>query len=292
VARTACRSLLILVVTRLLSVIRNPSKVPALAGFLTITISGTVLAAALSSATAYAAMGVTRVCPIDDQQKLVAELTGNNSAFVAPGSTVSYVEQVYNPGPETYQEVLTSTQLAPYLTPKQYPAGTQVSHVSDSYILSGQSDVPMHPGQTRTETLTATVGQKASSAGAQLQAWGISETLKSVACNVAQPVIVIIHRVPRGAPHTGDGSMATDVAGHPPRDARHVSVQRRSSAERRARVRHQAADVTREHLTFRLPRAQLGRSVTVTVTFTVAPAPEAAPPARLQRAGHRSQHRA
>jgi len=290
VARTACRSLLILVVTRLLSVIRNPSKVPALAGFLTITISGTVLAAALSSATAYAAMGVTRVCPIDDQQKLVAELTGNNSAFVAPGSTVSYVEQVYNPGPETYQEVLTSTQLAPYLTPKQYPAGTQVSHVSDSYILSGQSDVPMHPGQTRTETLTATVGQKASSAGAQLQAWGISETLKSVACNVAQPVIVIIHRVPRGAPHTGDGSMATKVVGRPPRDARRVGVQRHSGAHRRARIRHQAADSAREYLTFRLPRTQLGRPVTVTVTFTIAP--EGAPPARLQRASHRSRHRA
>jgi hypothetical protein len=280
-------------------VIRNPSKVSALAGFLTITISGSMLAAGLSSATAYAAMGVTRVCPIDDQQKLVAELTGNNNAFVAPGATVSYVEQVYNPGPETYQEVLTSTQLAPYLTPKQYPTGTQISHVSDSYILSGQSDVPMHPGQTRTETLTAIVGHKASSAGAQLQAWGISETLKSVACNVAQPVIIIIHRVPRGAPHTGDGSTATEVAGRPPRHARHVSVQRRSGAERRARVRHQAADVTREHLTFRLPRAQLGRSVTVTVTFTVAPAPEAAPeatpeaapPARLQRAGHRSQRR-
>jgi hypothetical protein len=271
-------------------VIRNPSKVPVLAGFL--TISGSVLVAGLTSVSAYAAMGVTRVCPIDDQQKLVAELTGNNSAFVAPGATVSYVEQVYNPGPETYQEVLTSTQLAPYLTPKHYPTGTQISHVSNSYILSGQSDVPMHPGQTRSETLTATVGQKASSAGAQLQAWGISETLKNVACNVAEPVIVIIHRVPRGAPHTGDGSMATKVVGRTQRDPRHASIRRHSRVERRARIRHQAADGARAYLTFRLPREQLGRPVTVTVTFTVVPegAPPA-PPARLQRASHRSRRR-
>jgi hypothetical protein len=275
---------MIFVVTRLRSVIRNPSKVPALAGFL--TLSGSVLVAGLTSSAAYAssvgyaAPGATKVCPIDDQQKLVAELTGNNRAFVAPGATVTYVEQVYNPGPETYQEVLTTTQLDPYLTPKRYPAGTQVSHVSDHYVLSGQSYVPMPPGATQSQTLTAVVGQKAVSAGAQLQAWGISETLNGAACDLAQPVIVIIHRVPRGAPHTGDGSMARQVVGRPAhpsrpahrtRPARRVHRSRTARRVHRSRVAQRASEgraVTR-HLTFRV--TEFGRTVIVTVT--VAPEP-------------------
>jgi len=268
---------MIFVVTRLRSVIRNPSKVPALAGLL--TISGSVLVAGLTPSAAYAAPATTKVCPIDDQQKLVAELTGNNRAFVAPGATVTYVEQVYNPGPETYQEVLTTTELDPYLTPKRYPAGTQVSHVSDHYVLSGQSYVPMPPGATQSQTLTAVVGQKAVSAGAQLQAWGISETLNGAACDLAQPVIVIIHRVPRGAPHTGDGSTARQVVGRPA----HRRVHRSGAARRvhRSRVAHrvhrsrvaQRASEGRgvvRHLTFRV--TELGRTVIVTVTVT----PEAA----------------
>jgi hypothetical protein len=245
---------MIFVVTKLRSVICNLPKVPALAGFL--ALSGSALVAGLTPAPAHAAMDVTRVCPIDDQQKLVAELTGNNHAFVAPGATVTYVEQVYNPGPETYQEVLTSTQLDPYLQPKQYPAGTQVSHVSTHYVLNGQSNVPMPPGATRSQTLTAVVGQKAVSAGAQLQAWGISETLNGAACDLAQPVIVIIHRVPRGAPHTGDGSMASQVAGRRLRIAHARPV-------RRHRV---AQQVAAERLTFQVPRDGLGHPVTVTIS--------------------------
>lgn len=282
---------MILVIIMLRRVIRNPSKLPALAGFL--TISASVLIAGLSSSSAYAAMGVTRVCPIDDQQKLVAELTGNNQSFVAPGATVSYVEQIYNPGPETYQEVLTSTQLDPYLTPKHYPAGTVVRHVGSHYVLSGQSDIPMAPGATRSQTLTAVVGQKAVSAGAQLQAWGISETLNGATCDVAQPVIVIIHRVPRGAPHTGDGSMATKFVGRPahdvhPHKTRRVGKTRRALDARRAgQIRHarevrqalavrQAREIrqlalTSEHLTFTMMRAGHARPITVTVTITVAP---------------------
>ena len=256
---------MIFVVTRLRSVIRHPSKVPALAGFL--TISGSVLIAGLAPSAAYAAAGVTRVCPIDDQQQLVAELTGNNRAFVAPGATVSYVEQVYNPGPETYQEVLTTTQLDPYLMPKKYPAGTQVSHVSDHYVLNGQSYIPMPPGTTRSQTLTAVVGQKAVSAGAQLQAWGISETLNGASCDLAQPVIVIIHRVPRGAPHTGDGSMASQIVGR-----RSVAARRRVHRSRVAQRADEGRGVAR-HLTFRVTRGELGRTVTVTVTVTVAPEP-------------------
>jgi hypothetical protein len=302
---TACRCLMILVVTKLRSVIQNPSRVSALVGCL--TISGSALAAGLAPSAAYAAPGVTSVCPINDQQKLIAELTGNNRSFVAPGNTVSYVEQLYNPGPETYQIVITSTLLDAHLTPRQYPSGTTVSLVNGRYLLNRQSDVPMHPGETRTVTLSAVVGQKASSAGAQLQAWGVSETLKGAACDVGQPVIVIIHRVPKGAPHTGDGSMATKVVGRPPGSARvHKAVARGNDRkpvvrgndskavaranDSRAVARQRTASVPAvEHLTFRFPRGEIGRPVTIAVT--VALSPSVAAPVQRHRTGHRA-HRA
>jgi hypothetical protein len=263
-------------------VIQNPSRLSALVGCL--TISGSALAAGLAPSAAYAAAGVTAVCPINDQQKLIAELTGNNRSFVAPGNTVSYVEQLYNPGPETYQVVITSTLLDAHLTPKQYPSGTTVSLVNGRYLLSRQSDVPMQPGETRTITLSAVVGQKASAAGAQLQAWGVSETLKGAACDIAQPVIVVIHRVPKGAPHTGDGSMATKVIGRPSRAGRAHDTGRAhgtgpshdagrahgaTRAQQAAARRHAAPAI--ERLTFRIPRGGMGRPVMVTVTVTLPP---------------------
>jgi hypothetical protein len=289
-------------------VIHNPSRVSALVGCL--TISGSALAVGLTPSVAHAAPGVTAVCPINDQQKLVAELTGNNRSYVAPGNTVSYVEQLYNPGPETYQIVITSTLLDAHLTPKQYPSGTTVSLVSGRYLLNRQSDVPMRPGETRTVTLSAVVGQKASSAGAQLQAWGVSETLKGAACDVAQPVIVIIHRVPKGAPHTGDGSMATKVVGRPSGGARPRAAVVKGAAVRRAPVlgaavpgasvrgndrkavarRHTAAVPAVEHLTFRFPRGEIGRPVTITVTVAVPP--PAPSPVYRHRTGHRGHHAA
>jgi hypothetical protein len=289
---------MILVVTRLRSVIQNPSRVSALVGCL--TISSSALAVGLAPSAAYAAPGVTAVCPINDQQKLVAELTGNNRSYVAPGNTVSYVEQLYNPGPETYQIVVTSTLLDPHLTPKQYPSGTTVSLVSGRYLLNRQSDVPMRPGETRSITLSAVVGQKASSAGAQLQAWGVSETLKGATCDVAQPVIVVIHRVPKGAPHTGDGSTATKVVGRPSGGVReHDAVARRAVARRavdrgnnpKPAARRQPASVPAvEHLTFRFPRGEMWHPVTITVTVAVAP--PAVGPAHRHGAGHRGRHAA
>jgi hypothetical protein len=129
----------------------------------------------------------------------------------------------------------------------------------------------MPPGTTRSQTLTAVVGQKAVSAGAQLQAWGISETLNGASCDVAQPVIVIIHRVPRGAPHTGDGSMASEVVGRKSQPARR-RVHRSGRRVHRSRIAQRAAEGW-GRLTFRVTRGELGRAVTVTVTVTVAPEP-------------------
>jgi hypothetical protein len=99
-------------------------------------------------------------------------------------------------------------------------------------------------------TLTAIVQKGATNVGAQMQAWAMEENNKAADCNLSEPVLQLIRRLPKGAPHTGDGSMATEVVNRP-LDAARLDTARldtaRQDAARHDAARHDAArhDATR-----------------------------------------------
>jgi LPXTG-site transpeptidase (sortase) family protein len=197
---------------RLLSVTISASRVAALLGFL--TAAGSVLTVATPSPASYANTGVSKSCNVSSEQRLSVELTGGKNSHVSPGDAVTYTGRIYNPGPATFQEVLTSIELSDHLTPKHYPAGTVITYRNGHYFLHYRSDAPFRPGQRRAVVVTATVGKKATSAGIQLEAWAVARTPKTSRCALTEPVVVFLERVPKGAPHTGDGSTAVRPGRH------------------------------------------------------------------------------
>jgi hypothetical protein len=206
------------------SVMHAKSKVAALLGCL--TISGTAAAALVAPTPSYAGTWVTEFCNISAVQNLRTALSGDDGSYVSPGQKVTYVEHIYNPGPETVQEVIVRTELSTHLTPKTYPNGSVVGNQKGRYYLTRISSVPIPPGQGTTATLTATVDKGASNVGAQLQAWALSENVRAADCDLSEPVLQLIRRVPKGAPHTGDGSMATVVVNRPHEADRHARVRK------------------------------------------------------------------
>jgi uncharacterized repeat protein (TIGR01451 family) len=212
------------------SVMHTKSKVAALLGCLTLT--GTAAAALVAPTPSYAGTWVTEFCNISAVQNLRTALSGDDKSYVTPGQKLTYVEHIYNPGPETVQEVIVRTQLSTHLTPKVYPTGTVVVSQKGRFYLTRISNVPIPPGQGSTASLTVTVGKGATNVGAQLQAWALSENVHPANCDLSEPVLQLIHRVPKGAPHTGDGSMAAVVVNRPHVAVRHANVRGATSARR------------------------------------------------------------
>jgi drug/metabolite transporter (DMT)-like permease len=202
--------------TMLRSVMHTKSKVAALLSCL--TLSGTAAAAVVVPTPSYAGTWVTEFCTLSSTQNLRTALTGDDGSYVSPGQKLTYLEHVYNPGPETVQELIVRTELSSHLKPQDYPAGTVVSSHDGRYFLTRISSVPVTPGQGTVTTLTAIVQKGATNVGAQMQAWAMEENNKAADCNLSEPVLQLIRRLPKGAPHTGDGSMATEVVNRP-RDA-------------------------------------------------------------------------
>jgi len=202
--------------TMLRSVMDTKSKVAALVSCL--TLSGTAAAAVVVPTPSYAGTWVTEFCTLSSTQNLRTALTGDDGSYVSTGQKLTYLEHVYNPGPETVQELIVRTELSSHLKPKDYPAGTVVSSHAGRYFLTRISSVPVTPGQGAVTTLTAIVQKGATNVGAQMQAWAMEENNKAADCNLSEPVLQLIRRLPKGAPHTGDGSMATQVVNRP-RDA-------------------------------------------------------------------------
>jgi hypothetical protein len=202
------------------SVMHTKSKVTALLGCLTLT--GTAVAAVVAPTPSYAGTWVTKFCNISAVQNLRTALSGDDKSYVAPGQKLTYVEHIYNPGPETVQEVIVRTQLSTHLTPKVYPTGSVIASDKGHFYLTRISNVPIPPGQGTTASLNVNVGKGATNVGAQLQAWALSENVHPANCDLSEPVLQLIHRVPKGAPHTGDGSMAAVVVNRPHVAERHT----------------------------------------------------------------------
>jgi hypothetical protein len=221
------------------SVIHAKSKVAALLGCL--TLSGTAAAAVVAPTQSHAGTWVTQFCTISSVQNLRTALTGDDGSYVSPGQKVTYLEHVYNPGPETVQELIVRTELSSHLEPKDYPAGTVVSRNSGRVYLTRISSVPVTPGQGAVTTLTAIVQKGATNVGAQMQAWAMEENTKAADCNLSEPVLQLIRRVPKGAPHTGDGSMATEVVNRPHDAVRDDAVRHDDAVRRTAAIRHDDA---------------------------------------------------
>jgi drug/metabolite transporter (DMT)-like permease len=219
------------------SVINTKSKVAALLGCL--TLSGTAGVAVVASTPSYAGTWVTEFCTLSSTQNLRTALTGDDGSYVSPGQKLTYLEHVYNPGPETVQELIVRTELSSHLKPKDYPAGTVVSSHDGRYFLTRISSVPVTPGEGAVTTLTAIVQKGATNVGAQMQAWAMEENNKAADCNLSEPVLQLIRRLPKGAPHTGDGSMATEVVNRP-LDAARLDTARLDTARQDA-ARHDAA---------------------------------------------------
>jgi len=156
------------------SVINTKSKVAALLGCL--TLSGTAGVAVVASTPSYAGTWVTEFCTLSSTQNLRTALTGDDGSYVSPGQKLTYLEHVYNPGPETVQELIVRTELSSHLKPKDYPAGTVVSSHDGRYFLTRISSVPVTPGEGAVTTLTAIVQKGATNVGAQMQAWASSST--------------------------------------------------------------------------------------------------------------------
>jgi hypothetical protein len=113
------------------------------------------------------------------------------------------------------QQLIVRTEFSTHLKPKDFPAGTVVSSHAGRFFLTRISSVPITPGAGAVTTLTAIVQKGATNVDAQMQAWAVEENNKAADCNLSEPVLQLIRRVPKGAPHTGDGSMATMVVNRP-----------------------------------------------------------------------------
>jgi drug/metabolite transporter (DMT)-like permease len=199
--------------TMLRSVMHTKSKVAALLGCL--TLSGTAATAVVVPTPSYAGTWVTQFCSLSSTQNLRTALTGDDGSYVSAGQKLTYLEHVYNPGPETVQQLIVRTEFSTHLKPKDFPAGTVVSSHAGRFFLTRISSVPITPGAGAVTTLTAIVQKGATNVDAQMQAWAVEENNKAADCNLSEPVLQLIRRVPKGAPHTGDGSMATMVVNRP-----------------------------------------------------------------------------
>src|ERR1700677_3507339 len=222
--------------TMLRSVMDTKSKVAALLSCL--TLSGTAAAAVVAPTPSYAGTWVTQFCSLSSSQNLRTALTGDDGSYVSSGQKLTYLEHIYNPGPETVQQLIVRTEFSTHLKPKDFPAGTVVSSHAGRFFLTRISSVPITPGQGAVTTLTAIVQKGATNVDAQMQAWAVEENNKAADCNLSEPVLQLIRRVPKGAPHTGDGSMATMVVNRP-HDASRKAADRKD-ADRKDTRRHEA----------------------------------------------------